>query len=393
MEQVNTFPLPPALWRLGFRPFFLAGGAWAAVALPLWVFWWLGGGGWRPAGGGWLWHQHEMVFGVAGAVVAGFVLTAAQNWTGVPSPRGRALALLALAWLLGRLAWLLALPGTWVMVLDGLFLPLVALVVTAMLARVRQRRNYPVALVLWGLAGANGISLVGLASGQLAWAVAACKAGLWLVVLMVTLIGGRVIPLFVARALGRAMPVPLPWLEWPAHGLMLLLAALAVMPLAIPPLAMALLCGLAALVQGIRWWRWRQPGQWSSPLLWSLILGYAWLPIGLALLAVAALWPGVPASAGLHAIAAGGLGGLILAMMPRVTLGHTGRALEAPSGLGVMLVLLHVGVLARLLAGLLPGWNSALLVLAALGWTLAFGGFVWRFGPMLCRPRVDGGPG
>lgn len=382
------------LWRLGFRPFFLAGTAFAALAIPLWLgalagLW----PAWQPAGGALAWHRHEMVFGFGAAIIAGFLLTAAQNWTGRPGLSGPPLAALAGLWLAARLAWLLGAPLWLLIPLEIAFLPAVAVVLSRMLLAVRQVRNYPIVGVLALLTFADLLVVAGLAQSNDAWQRQGVIAALWLVAVMMGLIGGRVIPFFTQRGLGRTAQVPaLPWLEWSAQGGLVLLAVLTASGLALAPQAwLGALFALVALLHGVRLARWHDAGLWRVPLLWSLHLAYGWLVVALA---GQALWHfGLLANASLalHALGVGGMGGLILAMVARVSLGHTGRPLQPPATMAWAFALVNLGAAARVL--LPPFFPLGGLHLAGAAWVAAFALFVWHYGPMLCRPRLDGQPG
>ncbi len=382
------------LWRLGFRPFFLGGCLFALFAVPLWLAalsGWLGE--WQPAGGWLVWHRHELLFGFAMAIVAGFLLSAVQTWTGRPGLHGRALVLLAGFWLLARLAWLGDLPLALLVVLELVFPLALAAVMGRTLWLVRQKRNYPIVVVLLLLAVADGLSLLGLANADEALQRQAVLAGVWLVAAMMGLIGGRVIPFFTQRGLGRVNAVqPWQWLDW---ALLLGSAAVAVLYAAGSALQSNVWVGglfaLLALGHGLRLARWYDAGIWRVPLLWSLHLAYAWL--ALACLGMALWHFGLISSQSqpLHALTVGSMAGLILAMIARVSLGHTGRMLTPPAGMNLAFILLHLGALSRV--GLIEIWPFAGLWLAAACWALAFALFAWRYGPMLCSARVDGHPG
>src|SRR5690554_5174733 len=204
----------PALFALGFRPLFLAGALFAVLAVPLWIAAFLGHIEFTPAGGSLGWHRHEMVFGFGMAIVAGFLLTAIQAWTGVPTISGLPVLLLAALWLAGRLVWLLNAP-LWLLVpVDLLFLPLVALVIGRLLFKVRQTRNYPVLVMLVLLTLCNLLALLGLAQDDFALQRHGSVAALWLIAGLMGLIGGRVIPFFTQRGLDlREQTAALPRLD------------------------------------------------------------------------------------------------------------------------------------------------------------------------------------
>ena len=392
LDRRKAMSITP-LFRLAFRPFFLGGCLLALLAIPLWLLALAGDAGWQPAGGWLAWHRHELLFGFALAIIGGFLLTAVQTWTGRPGISGTPLAVLAGVWLAARLAWLFNLPWPLLAVLELSFPLAVAGLMGWTLWKVRQQRNYPIVLVLLLLALADGLSLYGLLRADEGWQRQAVLTGLWLVAAMMGLIGGRVIPFFTQRGLGRTEAVkPWPWLDY------LLLAGSALVALLyasgvalIPSLWVGLLFALLGLGHLLRLVRWHDPGLWRVPLLWSLHLAYAWLAV--ACLGMALWHVGVPLSPSLavHALTVGAMGGLILAMIARVSLGHTGRPLTPPKGMTLAFALLNLACLSRVLLVLI--WPYAALWLAGLCWTLGLGLYLWRYAPMLWRARVDGHPG
>ena len=381
-------------WRLGFRPFFLGGALFAVLAISLCAALLLGYlPGWQPLGGSLAWHRHELPFGFAVAIIAGFLLTAVQNWTGRPGLNGRPLAALFGLWLLARLAWLLGAPLALLLVLQLPFLPLLALLLGRQLWAVRQWRNYPLVIVVLLMAGCEWLLLYGLALGDDALQRRGALAGLWLIAALVSIIGGRVIPFFTQRGLNCPGPaVPRPRLDLLVLVLSLSLALLFASGLAMQPSIwiLPLLLALVAL-HGLRLWHWYDAGIWRVPLLWSLHLAYAWLP--LALLALAAWHAGWLHNVSLayHALALGTVGGAILAMLARVSLGHTGRDLEPPAAMTWAFASLHLAVLARVL--LVPFAPSTGLGLSSLLWMLAFALFLRHYAAMFWTARVDGQPG
>lgn len=392
LDRRKAMSITP-LFRLAFRPFFLGGCLLALLAIPLWLLALAGDAGWQPAGGWLAWHRHELLFGFALAIIGGFLLTAVQTWTGRPGISGMPLAVLAGVWLAARLAWLFNLPWPLLAVLELSFPLAVAGLMGWTLWKVRQQRNYPIVLVLLLWALADGLSLYGLLRADEGWQRQAVLTGLWLVAAMMGLIGGRVIPFFTQRGLGRTEAVkPWPWLDY------LLLAGSALVALLyasgvalIPSLWVGLLFALLGLGHLLRLVRWHNPGLWRVPLLWSLHLAYAWLAV--ACLGMALWHVGVPLSPSLavHALTVGAMGGLILAMIARVSLGHTGRPLTPPKGMTLAFALLNLACLSRVLLVLI--WPYAALWLAGLCWTLGLGLYLWRYAPMLWRARVDGHPG
>jgi len=392
IDRRKAMSIPPLL-RLGFRPFFLAGALFAALALPLWILALHGSAGWQPSGGWLAWHRHELVFGFGLAIIAGFLLTAVQTWTGLPGLSGTPLAALAALWLAARVGWLVGLPALPLLVLELVFPLWVALVMARMLWAVRQKKNYPVVAVLVLLALADGLSMLGLLRGDDGLQRQGILAGVWLIAAMLGLIGGRVIPFFTQRGVGRVEAfAPIVWLDWALLiGAPLVALVYAAGLGTTPSLAVGALFALLGLGHLVRLARWQDRRLWRVPLLWSLHLAYAWLAV--ACLGMAAWhfgWLASPSPA-THALTVGAMGGLILAMIARVSLGHTGRPLQPPRAMIGAFALLQFGTLARVL--LVEFWPLGSLHLAATCWALAFGLFVVFYAPMLCRTRADGHPG
>jgi uncharacterized protein involved in response to NO len=393
LDRRKAMAITP-LFRLAFRPFFLAGCLLAVLAIPLWLAAFSGSiSNWQPAGG-WLgWHRHELLFGFGLAIIAGFLLTAVQTWTGRPGLSGKPLAALALLWLLARVAWLANAPWPLLAVLELAFPLAVAVLMGFTLWKVRQKRNYPIVVVLMLLALADGLSLYGLVEGHEGWQRQGVLSGIWLVAAMMGLIGGRVIPFFTQRGLGRVEGVA----AWPWLDRLLLVGSplVALLYAAGPALAPNVWVGLlfAVLAAGhlVRLVRWHDRALWRVPLLWSLHLAYGWLAV--ACLGMALWHFGVPINPSLavHCLTIGAMAGLVLAMIARVSLGHTGRPLEPPSGMTLAFILLNLACLSRVLLILL--FPLAALWLAGLCWALVFALYAWRYGPMLLRTRVDGHPG
>ncbi|MCE5980903.1 NnrS family protein [Pseudomonas sp. LF19] len=393
LDRRKALAIVPLL-RLAFRPMFLAGCALAVLAIPLWLAALNGAlGNWQPAGGWLAWHRHELVFGFGLAIIAGFLLTAVQTWTGQPGLSGKPLAGLALLWLAGRVAWLANVPWPLLALLELGFPLLVAVLMGRTLWRVRQKRNYPIVMVLLLLTAVDGLAVNGLVQGHDGWQRQGVLGGIWLVAAMMGLIGGRVIPFFTQRGLGRTEAVvPWPWLDWLLLAGSALVAVLyAVGPALTANAGIGLLFAALALGHVVRLWRWHDRGIWQVPLLWSLHLAYAWL--ALACLGMALWHFGVPLNPSLavHCLTIGAMAGLILAMIARVSLGHTGRALLPPTGMTLAFVLLNLAAVSRVVLVLWMPLGG--LWLAGMCWVLAFALYAWRYAPMLLRARVDGHPG
>ncbi len=388
----------PALLGRAFRPFFLALAIYAALAVPVWTATWLGA---IPAPR-WLvptwWHGHEMVFGFVAAAIAGFLLTASPVWTGGRALTGAPLAALLTLWVCGRLALAGAgiVPVGLVAAIDIAFLPAVALAVVHTLWGSGQRRNYAVVGIVAVLALANAVMhaealgvVAGVAGRALRFAVDA-------IVVLLLVISGRITPPFTQNSF-RRHGIERTVHSWPWLNALVVAAAAA---LAIAGLVvgrspasgvLATLTGLAAAARLAGWESWHTR---SDPLVWSLHAGSAWLAVGLLLVAASDLGAPVPASAGLHALTAGAMGGAILAVMTRVGLGHTGRPLALPVGVVWCYVLVHGAAVARVAAPFASADSQqTLLLTSGLAWAAAFGLFAVRYWEILIQPRPDGRAG
>lgn len=377
----------PALFSFGFRPFFLFGAVWAALAAPLWLAAYALGG---TAPTGLDWHIHEMMFGFVAAIVAGFLLTAVPNWTGRLPVVGAPLAGLFLLWLAGRAA-MLAAPslGPWAGAADAAFLVVFAGVIWREVLAGRNWRNLPVAVLVSLLAAADiGFHLRADPAAGLDLFV---RLALAAVTLLTALIGGRVTPSFTRNWLiKRGGPLPAP----PAGRFDLLTLAatgLALMAWTAAPDSPAV--GVALLLAGglnlIRLARWRGWATTSEPLVLILHLGYLWLPAALILTGLAASGLPVARSAGVHALTAGAMGVMILAMMTRASRGHTGRPLTAGWGTSLLYLCVNLAAAARVTAALAPELHLPALIASTLLWSAAFGGFALLYSPMLLKPRPD----
>jgi uncharacterized protein involved in response to NO len=383
-----------ALFALGFRPFFLAAGLAAVALVGLWVMDY-GAIATIPTYFGRLnWHAHEMVFGYAVAVIAGFLLTAVRNWTGVPTARGQALAALVVLWLAGRVAPFVPhlLPPAIIATLDLAFVPVLGVSLAVPLLRQRQLRNVPFLPILGVLFAANAMvhfEALGLTTAR---AQRGLHLGIDVIVLLIAVIGGRVIPFFTERALPGARPRTWRPVEVAAVGSVVLIAALGILE---ADARLTIAAGLTATVaHSLRLWGWSDRRLWSVPLLWILYLGYGWVVAGFLLEALAAMRL-VPPAAALHAYTAGGIGALTLGMMSRVALGHTGRKLVASRPVIAAFVLVNLAAAGRVVAGLAApdAWYVAAIGGAGFVWVLAFAFFVGVYAPILLRPRTDGLPG
>ena len=383
-----------ALLTVGFRPFYLLAGAFAAVGVPVWHFApgdvWPGGG--YLAGGAW--HAHEMVFGFAGAVLTGFLLTAARTWTGLATPAGWRLAALAGLWVAGRVLVATG-PALPAIVVDCLFLPCVALAVALPVVRARNWRNLPVAAVPALLGAANLLfHLDHEGPIALARANGGALLALDLFALLIALMAGRVIPAFTANAVPAARPRRNAYVECVAFGALAVLLVAGPLEPWLPggPWLVAV-AALGAVAHSVRLWLWDPAATRREPLLWVLPLSYAWLPAALVLRALWLADAGVPQAAAFHALGAGAIGGLMLAMMTRSALGHTGRALAAGPVEVTAYALVHLGAALRVF-GPMAGAEAEPHAFAASAvlWSGGFALFFAAYWPVLTRPRIDETP-
>jgi uncharacterized protein involved in response to NO len=392
LRRVRLAASPPFL-RGGFRPFFFGGAAWAVLALVLWLLALSGTITLPSALDALAWHRHEMLFGFVGAVICGFLLTAIPNWTGRLPIAGSPLAALFGLWLAARLALLFsAVSGMAIaLVLDVGFYILLAGLFAREVASAGNRNLAIVALVLlFGVA--NALDYAG-AAGILRDVGIGYRAGITMVVLMISLVGGRIVPSFTRNWLAkRSIKDRLPGQANRFDFATIAGTAAAMIAwTASPhkPFAGAILI-LAGILQAIRLGRWQGVRAAADPLVLILHVGYAWVPIGLALLGASILSPAVPESAAVHALTAGAMATMILAVMTRATLGHTGRELKANAATIFLYLLVTLGAALRVAAPFGLFDYMAGIELAGLAWAAAFLIFLLTYGPMLIRPRTDG---
>lgn len=379
----------PALFSYGFRPFFLFAAAWAAIAVPVWVASLLLGDGSVAGMDGLTWHKHEMLFGFVPGVIAGFLLTAVPNWTGRLPVTGTRLAILFGFWLFGRLAMLVGGGSPGAAVIDSAFLLLFAGVVWREVLAGGSKKNLPVCALLSGLALANVAFHLEGAFPVLGTAPE--RAALAAITALIALIGGRIVPSFTRNWLAArgpaALPAPFGRVDQLTLGVTVVgLTGFVVAPAHALTGATLSLAGLLTLVRVARWRGWATV---ADPLVWILHLGCLWLALGLGLTGAAILAPDwVPRTAGVHALTAGAIGVMILAVTTRASLGHTGRPRVANRATTAIYVLANAAALLRILAPFGGEAQPGLLGASAALWTAAFGGFALAYAPILARRRV-----
>lgn len=381
-----------AVLSYAFRPLFLAAGSWAILALALWLAMFLGHAQLPTRFDPLAWHIHEMLFGFVMAAIGGFLLTAIPNWTNRPPVIGHLLALLVGLWLLGRIACLISadLPA-WLAIGVDLSFPVVLLAVAAReIIASRNWRNLPLTAFIAVFIVADllmHLESVGVTvPSGLGWRLAVAVP-----ILLISVIGGRIIPNFTRNWLLKRHSARLPAPN-DAAGI----AAVGVLQTALVlwagfpnSRAVGLLLVVSAALNAWRLVRWAGGATLAEPLLFVLHVGYGWLVVGIALLGLSLLDVGVPVASAIHALTAGAIGTMILAVMPRVTLGHTGRDLTANRPTVAIFILINASAVMRVAAS----WNTArmmtLIALSGTCWIMAFGLFEVVYGPMLLTPRLE----
>lgn len=377
-----------ALWDLGFRPFYLLASFFSAFSIFLWAAQ-LSGYLSHAYLQGAVWHGHEMLFGYTTAVITGFLLTAVRVWTKEPTPSGMSLMALAVLWICGRVLVLTPFAMT-AAVVNASFPIFAAFAISIPLLRSHNTRNYFFIglLVLMGVL----IFVVHLAlQGRLSLSASlGLQLALDVVLFIMVVIGGRVIPMFTNNGVSGANATRNTWVEKFALGAVIVLFAADLLQLPQTFIAMIGLTGTVA--HGIRWVLWKPWQTLKVPLVWILHAAYAWIVVHLLLRSLSALELLI-ASYSIHALTVGAIGGLTLGMMTRTARGHTGRLLIADKFEVTMFVLIQAGAFVRVFGGIVSqGLYMASIQLSALLWTAAFSLFVFRYWPVLIRPRIDGKP-
>ena len=383
----------PAIFSYGFRPFFLGGSIWAAVAMLLFI----------PMLQGHLalpttlspidWHQHELLYGFLPAIVAGFLLTAVPNWTGRLPVAGAPLAALFALWLVGRAAVATsALIGAGAAAtIDVLFLVAVGIIVGREIIAGGNKNNLKLLILISLFAIGNLVFHIETATAGTA--DYGKRIGIAAAVLLLSLIGGRIIPSFTRNWLAKfgLKNLPAPFGKFDAVTIAASAIALAAWIFAPANMATGAACGIAGVLHLIRLARWKGYRTFGEPLITVLHVGYLFVPLGFLLMALSIAFPAIVTPvAGIHAWAAGAIGIMTLAVMTRASLGHTGNALTASPGVLAIYIFVVIGALSRIAAAFGIEPQTMLVHIAAGAWILAFGGFAVVFGPLLLRPRSRG---
>jgi uncharacterized protein involved in response to NO len=394
----SILPRPSVFLASGFRPFFLFCVLYAVLAPIAWAGIFAHGMTFPTVMAPIFWHGHEMVFGFAGAAVAGFLLTAVPNWTGAQPISGRPLAVMAAFWLAGRLAFwgIDLLPAAAVALADLPMLGLLAWFIGNQIRKAGNQRNYIFIGLLATYALANALvhlDLMGLAPGL---APLGTYLGLYAVLIMLTIVTGRIIPSFTGNALRmQNKSVDIKTLPNVEKGAVNAVLAALVVDLALGGgIPAGLLALVATMLLGLRMRYWGTRHTFGSPILWVLHLGHAWLVVAFALKAIADLTGLIPPTVPLHAFTTGTVGVMLIAVASRAALGHSGRPLVLPKGVPTAYVLIALGAALRV-AGpvILPGAYVWVVAVSAVVWAAGFGLFGLIYWPILTQPRIDGKPG
>jgi uncharacterized protein involved in response to NO len=380
----------PAVLSQGFRPFFLAAAVWSIAALAIWIVVLVTGDNLPSRFDPLSWHIHEMMFGFAMAAIAGFLLTAIPNWTRRLPISGHPLALLVGLWLLGRLICLVsALVPFWLSAAVDLSFPVVLAAVAAReIVSGRNWRNLPMVVPVTVLGIANllmHLETAGVAvSAGLGW-----RLGLAAIIILISVVAGRIVPSFTRNWLAKRGAAVLPFAHGPVDR-----ASLAILHLGLLgwvfDLEARFVGPMLLLGAALNFWRmlrWRGGATRAEPLLMILHIGYGWLAIGVALLGLTTVGFDVPLSAAIHTLTAGAIATMILAVMTRTTLGHTGRTLSADRITSLIYVLVGLAAVVRVAAAFETEWFMPLLIVSACCWIAGFAIFLVRYGPFLLQPR------
>src|SRR3989344_6515764 len=378
-----------ALWNLGFRPFYLLASLFTAFSVLLWAAQF---SGYLPSAylQGPVWHGHEMLFGYATAVIAGFLLTAVRAWTNQPTPSGVPLMALAALWICGRVLVLTPFAMT-AAVVNAAFPVAIAVAIGIPLFRSRNVRNY----FFVGLLVLMGVLILAVHLALQERFEIPPRLGLQLaldvVLFIMAVVGGRVIPMFTNNGVPGTNATRNALVEKLALGTVILLFAADLLQL--PQTIIAMIVLISALAHGARLYLWKPWRTLATPLVWILHAAYAWVVVHLALRGLFALGL-LTGSYAIHALTVGAIGGLTLGMMARPARGHTGRPLVVDGFEITMFLLIQVAAVVRVFGGIAsPGLYRPSVQLSALLWAAAFGLYAVRYWPVLTRPRLDGKPG
>jgi len=333
-----------------------------------------------------------MIYGYALAVIAGFLLTAIRNWTGIQTIHGLPLQLLFLCWMLARIAFLIPSQQALVagVILDNLFIILLAVAVTIPIVRAKLWKNMGIVSKIYFLLAGNIVYSIGLLGSFPDEERIGIYIGLYMILSLILVLSRRVIPMFIEGGVGYA--VSLKNHLWVDISGFLLFLAFAVSDIFFTyPALTAWLAAALFILHCIRIWGWHTHGIWSKPLLWVLYLAYAWIILGFGLKSITFI-AGISPYLAVHAFTVGGIGMMTLGMMSRISLGHTGRnVMQPPSMVGPMFFMLFLGALVRVIFPLMFAGHYLLWIgISQALWIATFALFLYLYASILIRPRIDG---
>ncbi len=379
-----------ALFELAFRPFFLFGALFSAVAIALWAL--ILNGIITPDlyGGSYWWHVHEMLFGFAPAIIVGFLLTAVQNWTGERTINGKLLMALTLLWISARVLLIAPnlLPASIIALIDIAFLPCSAVALGAPIVKVKLWRNLffvPILLIMMYL---NVTMHYAAANQEMSMLTNSSNTMVMMIILVMTIMGGRVFPMFTANGTQTAKVSPIKGLELAtiASTLAVVVASFSFFSLHNATFAALLIfCAACHIIRVSRWKIWVTL---RTPLVWSLHISYFAIPVGLIMLALSLITTWVTHSQAIHSITVGAMGLMILSMISRVSLGHTGRAIQIGLFMTFALVAIVFAFIIRVFGHLWLSNYNEVIATAAFFWVLGYAGFFFYYFPFLIKKRV-----
>ncbi len=388
--KINALESMP-LFQLAFRPFFLSGALFAIAAIFIWM----------SVLNGWImldyysssywWHSHEMLFGFVASIIAGFLLTAVQTWTGQPSIKGAALFRLWLIWFIARI--LLTIDSGFnkyiIAIIDLSFFPLVAFYLGRLTIRVKQWRNLIFVPLLLLMTIVNAVMHYGAFNEDYSLITHSSYSMIMIVVMVITIISGRVIPMFTANGTKTHKVENIKFIEvWT------ILSTIAVIliytsSLKLSPLFYSFWLLLSAICHLIRFVRWRFWITIKYPLLWSLHLSYFCIPLGFMLMSISYVSKMIPMSTAIHCLTIGAISSMILSMISRVSLGHTGRKLIANKIMSISFILIFFSFLVRVFGLSISDNYFSIIYISAFLWLIAFSLFLVTFLPVLCSSSIS----
>ena len=381
------------LFALGFRAFFALAGLFALILIALWTSIFNGSlviDNYYPTT---YWHAHEMLFGYSIAVIAGFLLTAVKNWTGVQTIQGDKLAGLCLLWVYGRLVPFYSelIPDLLIALIDFSFLPVLAYFIAQPILKSGKMKNLFFVALLSIMALGNGLIHAEILGFNEDSATQGIYVVMSIIIMIILIIAGRIFPFFTEKGLKGVIAIRNPLFDKLAIGTSLLTFLLLIFD--VSGLLLTIASVLAVISNLLRVAGWYVQKIWYVPLLWVLYMGYAWIMVGFVLIALASI-SAVPMSIAIHAFTVGGIGVLTLGMMARVSLGHTGRMLKASNTIAIAFALINVAALFRvLMPAMIPNGYASFLMVSTYCWLAAFSLFIFIYAPILSRARVDGKAG